>query len=125
MPDPQEDIYYKVHMNKRKVGDRGESEAVQYLEEQGLHILERNFRTREGEIDIVAEDGNVLVFFEVKFRSSARYGDALEAVDVRKQMKIRRMAREYLYLRHPGPRRMRFDVIGITAGKLTWIRDAF
>ena len=74
MSDPQEDIYHEVYMNKRKVGNKGEDEAVQYLEEQGLHILERNFRTREGEIDIVAEDGGVLVFFEVKFRSSAGTG---------------------------------------------------
>ena len=123
MSDPQENIYHEVHMNKRRIGARGEDEAAAFLEKQGLHILERNFRTREGEIDIVAQDGDILVFVEVKYRSSARYGDALEAVDRRKMYQIRKTARAYLYRRSPGSVRIRFDVIGITGGRLTWVRD--
>ncbi len=123
MSDPQENIYNEVHMNRRRTGSRGEERAATFLEEQGLHILERNFRTREGEIDIVARDGDILVFVEVKYRSSARYGDALEAVDWRKRLQIRKTARAYLYRRNPGPVRIRFDVVGITGGRLTWVRD--
>ena len=124
MSDSQKNIHNEIHINRRRVGSKGEDEAAAFLEKQGIKILERNFRTRTGEIDIVAQDGGVLVFVEVKYRSCDRYGDALEAVDRRKLIQIKKTAREYLYRRNTGPVRIRFDVIGITAGRVSWIKDA-
>lgn len=73
-------------------GSEGESFAADYLIKNGYRILERNFRTPLGEIDIIARDGETLVFIEVKARSNARFGPPQLAVDHRKQVKISRVA---------------------------------
>lgn len=91
--------------------------------------MERNFRTRRGEIDLVMRDGETLVFVEVKFRRGAGYGDPLEAVTPRKRAKIRTLALEYLSERRTGCDSLRFDVVGILADSggysVEHIEDAF
>ena len=82
-------------MNKRAVGTAYEKLAGEYLRQQGYEILEYNFRCRMGEVDIVAKDGEYLVFVEVKYRSSGRSGSPLEAVDRRKQRIISKVASYY------------------------------
>lgn len=112
-------------MNKRTLGTQKERLAAEYLKSQGMRILERNFRCRTGEIDMIAQDGDTLVFVEVKYRSNDHYGSPLEAVNFRKQNTIRKVA-EYYLLCHPIDRAaIRFDVIGILGDRIEHIRNAF
>jgi len=96
-------------------GKSGEDLACAELVRRGYAILARRFRTRFGEIDIVASDGPVLVFVEVKARSGTRFGVPAEAVTLWKQQRIIAMARMYLVMhrRPPGP--IRFDVVSVLA----------
>lgn len=113
-------------MNKRQTGTQYEQLAVLFLEEKGYRILERNFRYRQGEIDIIALDGEYLVFLEVKYRKDDRMGTGAEAVGPGKQQRIVRCARYYL-MRHPeyGLAPCRFDVVSVCGRKVTLYRDAF
>jgi putative endonuclease len=95
-------------------GARGEDLAVEHLERNGYRILERNYRCRGGEIDIVAEEGIVLCFVEVRSCASAAFGGPLQTVRSRKQLRIIRAARHYLTIRRCADREARFDVVGIT-----------
>lgn len=98
---------------KDHLGRSGEDEAVRYLTGRGWQILERNWRCRDGEIDIVARDGRTLVFVEVRTRSSARFGHPLDTVTPRKVRRLRLLARRYTQQRHLRGEYMRIDVIGI------------
>jgi putative endonuclease len=100
---------------KDAVGRYGEDVAARHLTEAGLVVLERNWRCREGEIDIVARDGDVLVVCEVKTRRSTAYGSPLEAVTDRKAARQRVLAAKWLAERGVHPRAVRFDVIGVLA----------
>ncbi len=95
------------------MGAAGEKTAGELLEKKGYRILERNYRCRQGEIDIVAEDSGVLVFIEVRARCSDKFGDPLETVDIVKQARITRAARQYLATQKKPDRPVRFDVVGI------------
>ena len=112
------------------LGAWGEQQAVEYLRRQGMKILEQNFTTKVGEIDIIARDKKYLVFVEVKTRRSQLFGTPQEAVGPRKQRQIIRTAHWYLQ-NHPGGKyQPRFDVIAILcqSGKeveITHIVDAF
>jgi putative endonuclease len=99
--------------NKRLQGAKGEATAVQYLQRQGFTILKQNYRYARGEIDIVAEDNNELVFVEVKARHSHLYGMPEEAVTPKKQQQIRTVAEGYLTEHDSNERVCRFDVIAI------------
>ncbi len=113
-------------MNKRKTGSVYEQAAAGYLEAKGMHLVARNFRTRGSEIDLIARDGKYLVFIEVKYRSNAKKGYALEAVDMRKQRSVIAAAKAFLHrhrLAEDTP--CRFDVIGIDGEKITHIENAF
>lgn len=113
-------------MNKRAVGARYEKMACEYLRKSGYVIVEQNFHCRTGEIDVVAWEGNVLVFVEVKYRKNLAMGSPLEAVDPRKQKNIRRIAAVYLYQKgFPEQTDVRFDVVGILDKEITLIRNAF
>jgi putative endonuclease len=113
---------------RRRLGDRGEELAARHLEARGLEVVERNFRTRYGELDIVARDERFLVFCEVKTRIARdRTDDVLgpfAAIGPRKQGQVRAMAREWLAagrLEGRRPSELRFDAIGISfdaTGKL-------
>ena len=100
-------------MNCVEKGHRGEDLAVAFLFAKKYRILTRNWRIKAGEIDIIALDGQTLVFCEVKSRSSTRFGTGAEAVDARKQRKIVQVAMLYLQRYSLWNQRCRFDVIEI------------
>lgn len=112
--------------NKRCTGSRYEEQAAAFLIRQGFQILEHNFFCRKGEIDIVARDGDFLVFVEVKYRQSGQSGDPAEAVTVRKQRRIIQAARYYLFTHgYSEETPCRFDVVAILGEELRYYRDAF
>lgn len=98
------------------LGKSGENYACWELERLGYEILERRYRTRVGEIDIVARDGATLAFIEVKARRSGRFGPPAEAVDAQKRRKLMQMASSYIFAKHLGDARCRFDVVAVTLG---------
>ncbi len=113
-------------INRRQTGARYEDLAAAFLESRGYRILERNYRDRLGEIDVIAEDGDYLVFVEVKYRKDTRNGYPEEAVSPKKQQKIRHTALWYLYRRgYREETPCRFDVVSITGEKIRVIRGAF
>ena len=113
-------------MNKRVTGSRYEDYAAAYLEEQGYEILEKNYRWRGGEIDLVGRDGGCLVFVEVKYRRDSRLGAPEEAVDSRKQRRIARTAACYLACRGlDSDTPCRFDVVAVEGKQVRLIRNAF
>lgn len=112
--------------NKRAVGSMYEDMAVKYLVSQGHTIIKRNYRTSYGEIDIISKDNSTLVFTECKYRKNSAYGLSIEAVDIRKQKRISRVAlffcTKYGYTSLP----CRFDVIEIDKdNEITYIKNAF
>lgn len=108
-------------------GRRAEDLAAVYLRERGYRILELNYRIRQGEIDIVALQGEILCFVEVRSRRTARHGHPLETVDPRKQRRLIRAAQHYL-LRRGWEGSVRFDVVAILYEpqlEITLIENAF
>lgn len=103
-------------------GRAGEDIAVLHLKREGYTVLERNVRCAGAEIDIVAREGDLLCFVEVRRRT--RRGDALESVDARKQARIARAALAYLQRLSPTPR-CRFDVVAVSHGRAHLVRAAF
>ncbi len=81
---------------KKRIGEEGEEIAAKYLEDKGYKILERNFRCKIGEIDIIAKGGDILVFIEVKSKTGLGYGSPEDMVDRRKQKKVKRVAEFYM-----------------------------
>ena len=116
-------------MNNKHLGDRGESYAEDYLRRQGYRILTRNYRTKIGEIDLIADDHGTLVFIEVKTRSSVHYGVPAEAVNYKKKQKIIQTAYWYLYEQRRENTICRFDVLEVYAIGNNWnvhqIKGAF
>lgn len=118
--------------NTTVLGRRAEDVACRHLEARGLRLLERNYRCRAGEIDLVMLDGATLALVEVRSRSTSAHGDAASTVGARKQQRFIRAAR-HLLLTRPDYRRLaaRFDVVAIDSSssgeppRITWIRDAF
>ena len=118
-------------MEAKALGDFGEEQAARCLRRKGYRIVERNFRCRQGEIDIIAEKGGFLVFVEVKERKDARFAEAREFVTAAKQRRILTAAQ--LYLAQSGSERQpRFDVIEVYAPrgpegpvKISHIENAF
>lgn len=100
---------------KDVLGRRGEDLAVAYLQEQGLVVLDRNWRCSDGELDVVCTDTEWLVVCEVKTRSSTRYGLPAEAVDLRKANRIRRLAQLWLTAHQMRWCEVRFDVLAVLA----------
>jgi putative endonuclease len=100
-------------MNRRSKGTEGEHLAEQYLKEKGYSIVEKNFRFGRGEIDIIAKDGQDLVFVEVKARHSLQYGAPEESVTPAKEAQLRKVAEGYLYERNIENQSCRFDVVTI------------
>ncbi|MCL6447760.1 MAG: YraN family protein [Armatimonadetes bacterium] len=105
---------------RQELGKLGEELAASYLQKKGYRLLERNYRCRLGEIDIVALDGDVLVFIEVRCRTSSRFGFPQESIRREKQAKLRKLAQYYLLrAARPGPapvtgqNQVRFDVLAL------------
>ncbi|MGH3565789.1 MAG: YraN family protein [Pseudonocardia sp.] len=100
---------------KDELGRRGEDLAVRYLEQCGLVVLSRNWRCRDGEIDVVATDSDRLVVCEVKTRSGTRFGEPAEAVTTRKAIRIRRVTQAWLAAHQVRWCEIRFDVVAVLA----------
>lgn len=106
-------------------GENSEHLACKHLQANGLKLLQQNYRLRTGEIDLIMRDGNIIVFIEVRYRKSQRYGGALLSIDARKQARIIRTAQHYLQYRAPEAQ-ARFDVIAIEGDNgIQWIKNAF
>jgi len=99
--------------SSKTIGDQGEDAACKYIEQKGSQVLERNFHSQQGEIDIVARDGDQLVFVEVKNYSYRSYGSPLGSVRKSKRESIIHAARTYLYKNKIKNRYCRFDVVAI------------
>lgn len=103
----------KKRTHNQKIARRGESAAAAYLENRGYEILQRNWRCKYGEVDIVALDEDTLVFVEVKTRTNIDMGFPEEAVDAAKRDKYEKIAAAYLVKNRTAPMALRFDVIGL------------
>lgn len=114
----------KVCVNTRKIGTFYEDAACEYLRKQNIRIIERNFRCRQGEVDIIGRQKDCVIFFEVKYRRSDSFGEALAAVPFQKQKKICKCA-DYYCMTHPWISCIRYDVIGITDTRIEWVQNAF
>lgn len=112
-------------MTTIEIGADAEERAACHLETQGYRIVERNYRCKAGELDVVAYDGATLVFVEVRSRASDEFGHAAEMVTPRKQRQVARVAEMYLLERRPRYADARFDVVAITGGDIVLLRDAF
>jgi len=113
----------------RERGDQAERQACLYLTRHGLRLVSRNFRSRRGEIDLVMQEGEDLVFVEVRMRRHRGFGGALESVTFGKQQRIIHAASHFLQT-HPAwsSHSCRFDVVAVSgplASDITWIKDAF
>lgn len=116
----------EIYLNTRKIGTDKETLAAEYLTARGMRITERNFRCRQGEVDIIGYHGGYLVFVEVKYRRNTEKGTALEAVDIRKQRQICRTADYYRYLHRCGENTpVRYDVLAIQGEEICWMQNAF
>ncbi|MDW8052302.1 MAG: YraN family protein [Armatimonadota bacterium] len=106
-------------MSRARLGRRGEAIAAQYLQAQGYQVIACNWRKREGELDIVALEGETLVFVEVKTRRTLTYGAAEESIDARKQARLARLAQRFVD-EHPELRfrESRFDVVVVDMTEL-------
>lgn len=116
--------------SRLSLGKKGEKIAGRYLKKMGYRILAQNYRTRLGEIDLVAEEAGTIVFIEVKTRSSTEYGQPLEAITGKKRQQVSKVALEYLNKNNQYNRAARFDVVSVllTSGsspQIEIIRDAF
>lgn len=100
-------------MNRQQVGSQGETIARRFLQRRGLRIVDRNWRTRSGEIDLICRDRDTLVFVEVKARSGSAFGQPYEAVGPQKQARLRRLAEEYIAEHALGDCPVRFDVLSV------------
>ena len=109
-------------MHKRAIGNKAEGKAVAFLEKEGYEIIQRNYYSRFGEIDIIARNGSVLVFIEVKYRKDNSYGSPLEAISSYKVKSICKTARYYL---KSNDIEARFDVISIVGNDIEHIHNAF
>ncbi|OQX25461.1 MAG: YraN family protein [Desulfobacteraceae bacterium IS3] len=116
---------------RQKFGKECEFAALRYLEKNGCRISEQNYRTPQGEIDIIAEQGDTIVFAEVKARKSERFGPPKSAVTPEKQRKMSMAALQYLKDRNIRNRKARFDVITLffpakeNKPHIEWVRNAF
>ena len=115
-------------LSKTLRGKAGEDLACQYLERQGLILVERNYRCRRGELDLIMRDGEQLVFVEVRCHRAGAYGTPAETITRAKQAHLITAARHYLQKRRFDTA-CRFDVLAITRGSgqpvVEWIKDAF
>ncbi|OGR49394.1 MAG: YraN family protein [Elusimicrobia bacterium GWC2_65_9] len=111
-------------MTRIATGKKAEDMAAEYLQAKGMIVIERNFRAKTGEIDLIARDADEIVFVEVRARASSGYGGAAASVDASKRRKVVRAASVWLAARGwDGP--CRFDVVAVQGGRLEHIPGAF
>jgi putative endonuclease len=114
-----------VTAGRRALGARGEALAARWYEARGYTVIDRNWRCREGEIDLVLARGTTIVICEVKTRSSAAYGTPAEAVTRTKQLRLRRLAMRWVDAHEVRPSGLRFDVVGVVGTTVEVIEAAF
>ena len=112
-------------MNKREVWTRGEVAAKRYLQEKGYRTLAENYAGRMGEIDLVMQDGETIVFVEVKARETLAYGEPIEAVTPQKVRRIAVTAQQFLVQKRLLGRAVRFDVVEVLYGEVRHTENAF
>ena len=113
-------------MNTRKKGAAYEQVAAAYLQNHGVRILERNYRNRRGEIDLIGKDGEYTIFIEVKYRKDDEKGSPAEAVNFAKQKTICKVADYYRMTHGMGEfSAVRYDVVAIEGEIITWYKNAF
>ena len=118
------DTSYKI--NTRRIGTAHERQAERFLKGKGYRIVARNYRCRSGEIDLIARDGDCLVFVEVRYRTDTGKGHPLETVDARKQRRICKVSDVYRYQNHIGTDTpVRYDVVAVLGGELVHLENAF
>ena len=112
--------------SRRTRGDKAEQQACKHLQSQGLKLLEKNFSTKAGEVDLIMRDGETLVFVEVRYRKNTDFGGAAASVTTKKQQRIIKAALAYQQ-KHMPQSSMRFDVVAIEGdnGNIDWIVSAF
>ncbi|MGE5472363.1 MAG: YraN family protein [Bacteroidota bacterium] len=113
----------KTHDTTTGRGREAETLAARYLAAHGLRLIERNFRVRGGEIDLICRDGRTLVFVEVRFRSRPDFGGAAASITATKRRRLILAARHYLAGKADGD--CRFDCVLLDGEHLEWIRNAF
>ena len=111
--------------SRREIGVSGEDLAAAWYEARGYQVLERNWRCRQGELDLVLRNGGQVVFCEVKHRSGVRYGTPGEAVTHEKRQRIRHLAARWLQDAKPRPAEIRFDVAAVLDGEVEVVQGAF
>jgi putative endonuclease len=115
---------------RQLLGQKGEKQAARYLKQKGYKVVTANYRCKYGEIDLIARDSDILIFIEVKTRTSTDFGGPAAAVDYRKQQQISKVAHHYLITHHNDDVNARFDVISILSprgqkAEIEHICDAF
>ena len=124
MPHSPQEFHEKMAVDNRKLGKDGEDRAIKYLKKNGWKIARRNYKNPFGEIDIIAQKGDVVAFIEVKTRTSDLYGAPSEAVtNVRKQRYI--MGAKHFFAGCQTDFTIRFDIIEIYCGEINHIENAF
>lgn len=115
-----------VFLKVKKNGHWAEERACQYLKMQGLKVLVRNYKTKQGEVDLIMKDKDDIVFVEVRERNNKHYGTALESITYHKQQKIILAATHYLQKKNwLHTIHGRFDVVSIEKNEIKWLKDAF
>jgi putative endonuclease len=110
---------------RQALGAYGEELVARRYVRLGYEVVGRNWRCRDGEIDLILLEGDLVVFCEVKTRSSGRFGAPVEAVTRMKQLRLRRLAGQWLTSTPRHPRRVRFDVASVSGGQVSVVEDAF
>ena len=121
-------VSHEGDSSTQQLGERAEQFALNYLQSKNLKLIERNFRCKHGEIDLIMQDKNSLVFIEVRYRKHLQFGDGAESINYRKQQKILKTA-EFFLQRHVNYNQYpcRIDVVSIGPGNtdIDWIPNAF
>jgi putative endonuclease len=118
-------MFKKLHPSHLIKGKQSEQQACEYLIKQGLTVIEKNFQSRCGELDLIMQDNGVVVIVEVRYRKSNHFGGALESITSKKQARIMATT-QYFMMINKVDKPIRFDVVAMTGDKsIHWIKDAF
>ncbi len=113
-------------MHKRAIGNQYEKIALSYLKQNGLKLIQQNYWCRFGEIDLIMQSNNSIVFVEVRFRKNINYGHPLETINLKKQIKIKKTASYYLQQKQLNNSFCRFDAVSIdNQNGINWVKNAF
>jgi putative endonuclease len=115
--------FLRPKTSRQITGQSGEDDALAYLQQQGLKLVERHFLCKGGEIDLVMQDKDTLVFVEVRKRAASNYGGAAASITPAKQRRLITAAQQYLQ-RYKMPPACRFDIIAIDGSEIAWLKNA-